>query len=126
MNRVVVHAHAVAHEARVRTLLLLREGPLCACDVAAVLRLEPTSTTRHLAVLRRAGLVTTERHGRWDTARLATAAPGVAATLAWIEEGTDPGRAREDRERLREVLQIPDERRCGSAAASPRARRAEA
>ena len=71
VNPIVVHAHALAHEARVRTLLLLREGPLCACDLAAVLRVEPTSIARHLAVLRRAGLVVTERRGRWDYARVA-------------------------------------------------------
>jgi len=56
---------ALAHPARLRILAMLRGGELCACQIAAVLGLAPSTVSAHLADLRRAGLVTERREGRW-------------------------------------------------------------
>ncbi|MDE2490367.1 MAG: metalloregulator ArsR/SmtB family transcription factor [Elusimicrobia bacterium] len=57
---------AFADETRLRVLSLLsRGGELCVCDLQAILRLSQPKTSRHLAYLRRAGLVKVRREGLW-------------------------------------------------------------
>lgn len=46
-----------ADPTRIRILNLLAAGELCVCDLVALLRLSQPTVSRHLAYLRRAGLV---------------------------------------------------------------------
>jgi len=56
---------ALADETRLRILALLTRGELCVCELTAVLGVGQSKASRHLAVLRNAGLVTDRRHGMW-------------------------------------------------------------
>lgn len=57
---------ALADETRLRILaLLLREEELCVCNIIAALSLPQSTISRHLAYLRRAGLVNDRRCGLW-------------------------------------------------------------
>ena len=56
---------------RLRLLNLLAEGDVCVCDLHGTLGLEQPKVSRHLARLRRAGLVDAERNGKWMHYRLA-------------------------------------------------------
>ncbi len=57
---------ALADETRLRILaLLLSEGELCVCDIIASLKLPQSTTSRHLAHLRKAGWVNDRRCGLW-------------------------------------------------------------
>jgi ArsR family transcriptional regulator len=58
-----------------RILSLLRTGELCVCDLVRVLDLPQPKVSRHLAYLRRAGLVLAHKDGLWMHYRLAPA-PG--------------------------------------------------
>ncbi len=51
---------------RLRILHLLLGGECCVGDISAVLQLEQPSTSRHLAYLRRAGLVAVRKAGLWS------------------------------------------------------------
>jgi ArsR family transcriptional regulator len=56
----------LADEVRLRILsLLLTEGELCVCDIIAALRLPQSTISRHLAYLRKSGLVNDRRCGLW-------------------------------------------------------------
>lgn len=56
----------LADETRLRILaLLLSEGELCVCDIIAALKLPQSTTSRHLAHLRKAGWVNDRRCGLW-------------------------------------------------------------
>lgn len=55
---------AAAEPTRLRLLNLLRHGDICVCDLQAILGLPQHAVSRHLAVLRHAGLVTDHRHGK--------------------------------------------------------------
>jgi ArsR family transcriptional regulator, repressor of sdpIR and other operons len=55
---------ALADETRRSILLLLRDGPLTSGDIAAKFNSSWPTISRHLAVLRDAGLVTAERNGQ--------------------------------------------------------------
>lgn len=56
---------AFSDATRLRALCLLREGELCVGDLVRILRLPQPTASRHLQYLRRAGLVTARREGRW-------------------------------------------------------------
>jgi ArsR family transcriptional regulator len=61
-----------ADATRIRILNLLAAGELCVCDVVALLRLPQPTVSRHLAYLRRAGLVEARRGWKFAHYRLAS------------------------------------------------------
>ena len=54
---------ALAHPLRERMLWMLSEGKLCGCEFAPELGVDPSIVSRYLAVLERAGLITSRRAG---------------------------------------------------------------
>ena len=56
--------HALADDTRRTILRLLRNGPLTSGDIADRFDSTWPTISRHLAVLKEAGLVVTERHGQ--------------------------------------------------------------
>ena len=64
---------AFSDRTRLRVLHLLREGELCVCDIVRVLELPQPKISRHLAYLRKAGLVTARKEGLWMHYQLAPA-----------------------------------------------------
>lgn len=56
---------AFADPNRLRILQILRQGECCVCDIMAVLKMGQSKVSRHLAYLRRAGLVNARREGLW-------------------------------------------------------------
>jgi len=56
---------AVAEPTRLRLIALLAPGEACVCDLVGALDLPQPLVSRHLGVLRRAGLVTARREGLW-------------------------------------------------------------
>ncbi|MBI4388233.1 MAG: metalloregulator ArsR/SmtB family transcription factor [Candidatus Omnitrophica bacterium] len=62
---------SLADPTRFRILSLLSEGELCVCDVMRVLKEPQSKISRHLAYLRRAGLVEARKEGLWMHYRLA-------------------------------------------------------
>jgi len=63
---------AFADRTRLRLLNVLREGSICVGDLVQVVRAPQPTISRHLAYLRRAGLVECEREGNWCFYALAT------------------------------------------------------
>ena len=50
---------------RLRILHMLAEGPLCVCQIVAVLDLTQPTISKHLSVLKNAGLIEDEKRGKW-------------------------------------------------------------
>jgi len=93
---------ALADETRLRILGLLLTGEVCVCDIHESLRVPQPKASRHLAYLRRTGLVDTRRDGLWIHYRLATVADPVLAALegAVRHALTHTDAVRRDAERL--------------------------
>ena len=72
---------ALADPTRVRILGLLAGGEVCVCHLHESLRLSQPLVSRHLAYLRRAGLVETRKEGLWVHYRLAPVGDDVTRTL---------------------------------------------
>ena len=72
---------------RILSLLLLHDER-CVCDLNAVLDAPQPKVSRHLAVLREAGLVLTRREGVWMHYRLHPELPAWALRVLWhMNEG---------------------------------------
>ncbi len=56
---------ALADENRLRLLYLMKEGKICVCYLQGVLQASQPKISRHLAYLKRAGLVEARRDGKW-------------------------------------------------------------
>jgi ArsR family transcriptional regulator len=79
---------ALADPTRVRMLALLGTGDICVCHIHESLGITQSKASRHLAYLRRAGLVATEKRGLWVYYRRAPAAhPAVQAVLDAVGRG---------------------------------------
>ncbi|HUA01868.1 MAG TPA: metalloregulator ArsR/SmtB family transcription factor [Candidatus Aquilonibacter sp.] len=81
---------ALADPTRLRLLNLIADREVCVCYFVGILRIGQPKVSRHLAYLRRAGIVEARRDGRWMHYRLATprqpaAAEILSATLAHLK-----------------------------------------
>ena len=72
---------ALADATRLRILGLLLTGEVCVCDIHESLKVPQSKASRHLAYLRRAGLVETRREGLWIHYRLGSLADPVLAAI---------------------------------------------
>lgn len=70
---------ALGDGTRLRMIALLAHGELCVCHLESALGLTQSNTSRHLAVLRAAGLVETRRQGGWVFYRLASPADPLSS-----------------------------------------------
>ncbi len=77
------------------TLLIVREGELCGCELTAALDQSQPKISRHLALLRSAGLLMDRRQGQWVYYRLHPELPDwvtavlkdvVDANQQWLED----------------------------------------
>ena len=92
---------ALADRTRLRLLNLLAAGEVCVCFFVEVLGESQPKISRHLAYLRRAGVVAARREGKWMHYRVATPVDTHAArvfneVLTWLgeESGMQKDRAR--------------------------------
>jgi len=81
---------ALADRTRLRIVNLLARGPLCVCDIRRILCQPQSSVSRHLALLKAAGLIRDRRDGmrvfyaltRWDTALARAVLAAIRTHLA--------------------------------------------
>ena len=70
-TRVDFMFRAFSDRTRLRILHMLRGGELCVCDIVEVLGVPQPKASRHLAYLRKAGLVESRKDGLWSYYKLA-------------------------------------------------------
>jgi ArsR family transcriptional regulator, arsenate/arsenite/antimonite-responsive transcriptional repressor len=79
---------ALSDENRVRILLALEaKGELCVCHINDLLELAPSTVSKHLFLLKNAGLVKARKDGRWMYYRLnrdPDASEIVLNALEWV------------------------------------------
>ena len=100
---------ALADKTRLRLLNLMGTDEVCVCFFVEILKTNQPKISRHLAYLRRAGIVSTRRDGPWTHYRIAQPADPDAArvlndTLTWLANDRDMQR---DRARLVKVCCAP-------------------
>jgi len=91
MRQLMSIVKALDNENRLRILLSLRSGEVCLCQLIEVLELAPSTVSRHVDLLRQAGLVDMRKDGRWHYYRLAGrgASPAVREAIRWVSRSLD-------------------------------------
>lgn len=86
-DETVAIARALGDAGRVRALMALRRGEMCACQLTELLGLAASTVSKHLSILRQARLVEVRRNGRWSYFRRSddTASPQVRSALEWLD-----------------------------------------
>jgi ArsR family transcriptional regulator len=100
---------ALADRTRLRLLHLMGAGEVCVCFLVEVLGTNQPKISRHLAYLRRAGVVAARRDGKWMHYRVVTPADERAArvfaeVMAWL---ADDREMQKDRARLTSICCAP-------------------
>jgi ArsR family transcriptional regulator, arsenate/arsenite/antimonite-responsive transcriptional repressor len=72
---------ALSDRTRLRILNLLTTGELCVCDLVSVLGVPQPTVSRHLAYLRKVGLVTARKEGVWCYYQLSPATTELELSL---------------------------------------------
>lgn len=83
-ERAAAWLKALAHPARLKIAAGLLEGTCCVGPMTACLDLPQPQVSRHLAVLREAGIISCEPVGRERHYRIAH--PLVEALIRWLED----------------------------------------
>lgn len=108
-------SQALSDQSRVRALMALRKQELCVCQLIELLDLAPSTVSKHMAILKQAGLVDTRKEGRWVYYRLVEAPESSASgqALRWIVDALlRSPQIREDDRKLREILSMDLETIC--------------
>ena len=106
---------ALADSTRIRVvrLMVINEEEACLCELVDSL-LEPQyKVSRHLKLLRQAGLITAEKDGRWVYHRLVKDVPHLQTLYEILRSLPDPeGIYGEDLKRFRSRMNLRDGGRC--------------
>ena len=100
---------ALADRTRLRLLNLMRTDEVCVCLFVEILRTNQPKISRHLAYLRRAGIVGARREGPWMHYRVVEpadidAAEALKDVMAWLVKDQELQR---DRDRLVKICCAP-------------------
>ena len=100
---------ALADRTRLRLLNLMGADEVCVCFFVEVLGTNQPKISRHLAYLRRAGVVAARRDGKWMHYRVVSPSDPHAArvfgeVMAWLSEERE---MQQDRTRLERVCCAP-------------------
>jgi len=79
---------ALGDSTRLKILKLMADEELCSCEVMAALELTQPTTSHHLGILERAGILNSRRNGKWVFYKIAnsTVKNMVAKGFNLIEE----------------------------------------
>ncbi len=94
-------------ETRLRILKMLEPGELCVCEVTEVLGLSQPTVSKHLSILKDAGLILGRKDGRWCHYRLNTDTHDVVRqVILGLVRGldNDANNVGNDKERLKSIM----------------------
>ena len=100
---------ALADQTRLRLINLIGDDEICVCFFVEVLKTNQPKISRHLAYLKRAGVVTARREGKWMHYRLVEPDDPHAARIfrevrSWLENNAAMVN---DRTRLKRICCAP-------------------
>jgi ArsR family transcriptional regulator, arsenate/arsenite/antimonite-responsive transcriptional repressor len=107
MREFMAVTRALSDPIRVRILLALRRGELCVCQITELFGFAPSTVSKHLSVLRHAGLILSRKSERWVYCRLPdkSAPAAVREALDWVHKSlAKTDEVANDTQKLRQIL----------------------
>ncbi len=108
---------SLADENRVRMLLALQKQELCVCQIIELVKLAPSTVSKHMSILRAARLVDARKDGRWMYYRIAgpDSSPIVRGAIEWARKSlADDPQITGDMIRLEQILKMDAHKLCES------------
>ena len=65
INEFIVITKALSDPQRVRAVLALQDDELCVCQIIELLKLAPSTISKHMSILKQAGIVESRKEGKW-------------------------------------------------------------
>jgi ArsR family transcriptional regulator len=99
---------ALSDDTRIRILKLLEGGELCICKIMEILDMKQSRVSRHMGILKNAGLVTDRRDGKWVHYSLHPRPEDLShkEIISLLEKCLkDDGMVAHDREKLKQLLE---------------------
>jgi len=104
MKNAVKIFKALSDPSRLRILGMLQIRPLCVCEIKAILPLALSTVSKHLSILREAGLISDVKEQKWVVYHIETESPDrmirdlLSSLDRWL---ADDAQIRADRNRVR-------------------------
>ncbi|GAB6280236.1 MAG: hypothetical protein STSR0007_02950 [Thermovirga sp.] len=116
MEKTLAFLKALADTQRMRIVSALSGGELCLCSLQEFLGLSPSTVSRHVAILKKAGLVVSRTKGKW---RYFSLAPGIehspeGGLIRWMMQNLENDPAVDEEKRAVRVLRESQGVRCSS------------
>jgi len=113
-NHTITVFKALSDENRLRAFLALQAKELCVCQIIALLGLAPSTVSKHMSILKNAGVVETKKKGRWVYYRITDYEnSGVEQILKALPDIlTNEQQIKEDAEKINRILSIDPEYLC--------------
>ena len=111
MKKIANIFKALSDDTRLRVIKLLQERELCVCELMQVLDMSQPRISRHMSVLKNAGLVEDRREGKWVFYSLKGDKRDhnvtlILKTIPFL--GHDSSIYKEDRNRLKSAVKLSD------------------
>ena len=108
LNQLTAIHHALSEPNRVRICGLLQNQEVCVCHIVKILGLAGSTISEHLALLKKVGLITSRKEGRWIYYKMNTASPITNWLMDFIQNALakDP-QLRSDAKKLQRLLGEP-------------------
>jgi DNA-binding transcriptional ArsR family regulator len=89
-TNIVLFARALADATRWRIVRLVLEEPLCVCELADILKMPQSSVSSHVQIIRKAGLLESEKCEKWTYFRIEPKCRELIGTLEKFFESGGP------------------------------------
>lgn len=116
MTNVVSFAKALGDTTRWRIIRMVMDEPLCVCELADILKMPQSSVSSHVQIIRKAGLLESEKCEKWTYFRVDARYLKVIRALENLFAEADGEDWNDDESRMTERL----EERAGSCCPGPK------
>ncbi|MDO9509090.1 MAG: metalloregulator ArsR/SmtB family transcription factor [Thermovirgaceae bacterium] len=122
MEKTLASIKALADTQRIRIVSALSGGELCLCSLQEILGLSPSTVSRHVSILKQAGLVVSRTKGKW---RYFSLTSGIENTpegglIRWLLQNLENNFAVDEEKRSARKLRESQGLQCSPCAAQKR------
>jgi len=96
---------SLSDSGRIRIVKMLQRKPLCVCEIREILDLATSTVSKHLSILREAGLIVDWKDGKWINYMINPAPDPLASNaLLYIQmQIEDDDTIKNDRKKIKDV-----------------------
>ena len=115
MRKIANIFRALSDDTRLRVIKLLQERELCVCELMQVLAMSQPRISRHMSVLKNAGLVGDRREGKWVYYSLRNEAQGKETKIildAMVVVANGDAVVKADQKKLKKAVRVGELKTC--------------